>query len=287
MKLSLRDKFYVCEFTAMASSCEVFFAEKKATKAEKMAEIVLTETQRLENKYSRYQVNSITSQINAKSGQVTQLDEETYQLLAYAKNCYDLSDGLFDITTGVLRHLWKESHLPSQEQLEAIKTKIGFQKIDFDRTKIRMPQNMEIDFGGIVKEYAVDKVAMLLRERNEAPILVNFGGDLFSDGKGGHIWNVGVESTKHLGTATTTIEFVKGGLATSGSTRRYFEKNGKRYGHIFDPFTLNPSLNAPLSVTVLASTCTEAGFLSTLAMLKGEKAERFLKSEGYRHWVQR
>jgi thiamine biosynthesis lipoprotein len=287
MKLSLRDTFYICEFTAMASPCEVFFIEKKATKAQRLAESIHNETQRLEKKYSRYILSSVTSQLNLQSGHSSPIDEETYQLLSYAKNCYELSEGLFDITTGILRRAWKEGAVPPAAELESLKAKMGFKKIEFNKKSIRMPKDMEIDFGGIVKEYAVDKVALLLREQTDGPMLVNFGGDLFSDGKDGHVWKVGVESTKQLGAAAINIDFIKGGLATSGSTRRFMVVDGKRYGHIFDPFTQYPTLNAPLSVTVLASSCTEAGFLSTLAMLKGEKAEKFLKSEGYRYWIQR
>jgi len=287
MKLSSRDGLYLCEFTAMASPCEIFFFEKKESKAKKIAETLVLETERLEAKYSRYKADSLISQINASKGAKVAIDAETHQLLLYAKMCYELSDHLFDITTGSLRHLWRDGIVPSDSKIQSFASRIGFNKIDFSASYIHLPENLEIDFGGIVKEYAVDKVSMQVRKLTAGPILVNFGGDLFSDGKEARVWKVGVESTRHLGSAVESIDFIKGGLATSGSTRRFYEVNGKRYGHILNPKSLTPQLDAPLSVSVLASSCTEAGFLSTLAMLKGASAEKFLKNEGYRYWTQR
>lgn len=287
MKIIERDEFFICQFEAMASPCEIFFKEKKSTKASALANLLIAEVYRLEKKYSRYQSESVISQINQAQGKRISIDQETYQLLHFAKQCYAISEGNFDITTGVLRHLWKEAHIPTQQEVEAFRSRVGFEKIHFSDGYIQMLEGVEIDFGGLVKEYAVDKVSAILRTQNKEPFLVNLGGDLFSDGKEQHVWKVGVESAQALGEPSLLIDFIKGGLATSGSTRRYLEIEGKRFGHILSPKTLFPVEGAPLSVSVLASSCSEAGFLATFAMLKGSKAEAFLKKEGYKAWVQR
>lgn len=287
MKLSLKDSFRLVEFDAMASPCEIFFEEKKQGKAEKIALNLFEEVKRLENKFSRYLPSSVTTQINESNGKKVSIDEETYQILNYAKTCYELSNGKFDITTGVLRQVWKDNMVPSAEELAGFTDIIGFDKIQLSKTSVQLKKRLEIDFGGIVKEYSVDKVALLLRSLTKGPMLVNFGGDLCSDGVGNHVWKIGVESTKQLNQAITTIDFIKGGLATSGNTRRFFEIEGKRYGHIINPKTMSPVMDAPLSVSVLAGSCTEAGFLATLAMLNGHNAEKLLKKEGYLHWIQR
>ena len=73
--------------------------------------------------------------------------------------------------------------------------------------------------------------------------------------------------------------------ATSGDSRRFLLKEGVRYGHILDPRTGWPVANAPRSVTVAASSCTEAGLLATLAMLEGAGARSFLEGQGVRHWI--
>lgn len=287
MKLELKNNFYQLQFDAMASPCEVFFYDPKTKRAEKIALQICEEVERLEKKYSRYRKESEISKINANAGKKVEIDQETFQLLQFADTAFEISLKRFDITTGVLRQIWRDGILPSQEVIEDYKKKIGFKKIEWNKNYIRLPKEMEIDFGGIVKEYAADKVCLLLRSLVDSPILLNFGGDLSSDGKDNHVWHVGIEAVKQLGLAKQTIEFIKGGLATSGNTRRFYEVNGKRYGHILDPLTASPVVGAPLSVTVLASSCTEAGLLASLAMLKAENAETFLKKEGYTYWIQR
>jgi FAD:protein FMN transferase len=77
----------------------------------------------------------------------------------------------------------------------------------------------------------------------------------------------------------------RGALATSGDSRRFLLKDSVRYGHILNPRTGFPVRNGPRSVTVAASSCTEAGLLATLAMLKGAQARTFLEAQEVQHWI--
>jgi thiamine biosynthesis lipoprotein len=81
------------------------------------------------------------------------------------------------------------------------------------------------------------------------------------------------------------LDLEHGALATSGDSRRYLLKDGVRYGHILDPRTGWPVSHAPRSVTVAASSCTEAGLLATLALLHGAQANEFLAEQGVRYWL--
>lgn len=83
------------------------------------------------------------------------------------------------------------------------------------------------------------------------------------------------------------VPLVRGGLATSGDSRRFVLHQARRYSHIIDARTGWPVADAPSSITVAAGTCTQAGTLTTLAMLQGRDAEHFLKTAGVRHWIQR
>jgi thiamine biosynthesis lipoprotein len=147
---------------------------------------------------------------------------------------------------------------------------------------------MEIDLGGIGKEYAVDRAAALVRPLS-TKCLLNFGGDLLALGPqgAGAPWRVGIESVTAEATAAKHIELRVGALATSGDARRFLLKDGQRYGHILDPKTGWPVAGAPRSVTVAAATCTEAGMLATLALLQGADAERFLEAQGVQFWALR
>ena len=149
---------------------------------------------------------------------------------------------------------------------------------------------MEIDLGGIGKEYAVDRVAGILREAAACSAVVNFGGDLAvtRPPRERDAWRVGIEAVSERdGGAETLLEIRAGALATSGDARRFLLKDGVRYSHILDPTSGWPVQGAPRSVTVAADTCTQAGMLSTLAMLQGENAEAFLDGEGLKYWCRR
>jgi thiamine biosynthesis lipoprotein len=145
---------------------------------------------------------------------------------------------------------------------------------------------MELDFGGIGKEYAVDTAYGILAARCSAPFLVNFGGDLRTNKPPPQgAWQVGIERPDADRAAAMVLELERGALATSGDSRRFLLKDGVRYGHVLNPRTGWPVPEAPRSVTVAASSCTEAGLLSTLALLHGARAQAFLEEQGARYWL--
>ena len=174
----------------------------------------------------------------------------------------------------MLRYAWNFDEGPvaaDASRIPELLGRIGWQKVTWKLPFLTLPEGMEIDFGGIGKEYAVDLVADWAAALSATPVLVNFGGDLRCTGaapKAG-AWQVGIESIEHFGEATRRIELTSGALATSGDARRYIEIDGMRYGHIFDARTGWPTPGAPRSVTVAAATCSQAGSYSTLAMLHG------------------
>jgi FAD:protein FMN transferase len=283
-------------FEAMASPCEVLFATDDAHIATQLGEMAATEAWRIEDKYSRYRSDSIVTHINRSQGSTVTLDDESSALLDYAKQCYQLSEGRFDITSGILRRIWNfklrgrdQGHVPAQTEIESLLPLIGFDKLAWNPPQLTLPAGMEVDFGGIGKEYAVDRVFRLLQRQFSGAVLVNFGGDLCASAPPkSKPWRVGIErpeqSSQQHHTSAQTLVFYGGGLATSGNTHRYFIIDDVRYGHILDPRTGWPVCDAPLSVTVAAQNCTMAGMLCTFAMLHGEGAEHFLEQEGMRYW---
>jgi thiamine biosynthesis lipoprotein len=145
---------------------------------------------------------------------------------------------------------------------------------------------MEVDLGGIGKEYAVDRAARMAAETATGAVVVNFGGDMHVAGprRDGRAWAVGIERPGDGDQAVRRLEVMRGGVATSGDARRFLLKDGVRYPHVLNPRTGWPVMEAPRSVTVLADSCTEAGMLSTMAMLQGGDAESFLEEQGVRFW---
>lgn len=281
------------KFQAMASPCEVLCETDDAGVAKRLTRLAATEAWRIEDKFSRYLPGNIVDRINNAQGRPVELDPETAHLIDFSAILAELSDGRFDITSGVLRRVWRfdgSDRIPSAAAVARIVESIGWHRVSWTSPSLQMPIGMQIDLGGIGKEYAVDRAAQLLRDAGSMSCLVNFGGDLAvttrSRQRDG--WKVGIEApnTARL-PADRVLNLQNGALATSGDARRFLLKDGIRYSHILDPKTGWPVPNAPRSVTVAADTCTQAGMLSTLAMLEGAGAETFLDAQGVRYWCHR
>jgi len=271
----------------MGCPCEVLAATPDAGAAQAIARRGADEAWRIERKFSRYRSDSVVSAINASAGTPVHVDAETGRLLDYAAHCYALSEGLFDVTSGVLRRAWTfdgTDRLPDAAAIAALRSRVGFGKLLRDGDTVTLPAGMEIDLGGIAKEYAVDRALSALQDAG-LPVLVNFGGDLCANAAPRQQpWQVGVENTAPGAAPAMVLELSAGALATSGDAHRYVERQGVRYGHILDPRSGWPVQGAPRSVTVAAATCIEAGTLSTIAYLHGAGAEAFLDEMGVRHW---
>lgn len=278
-------------FTAMAGPCELHLELADSFAAARLLERVRTETERIEAKYSRYRPDSLLSRINAGGGEPTAVDAETAGLLDLAARCHAISGGLFDVTAGVLRAAWRfdgSDHVPSRAAVKALLPRVGWSKLRWDPPRLTLPADMEIDLGGLGKEYAVDRCHDLLAADTDAPFLVNFGGDLRVSGprRSGAPWRVAVENPGGRG-AELVLALRHGALTTSGDARRFLLRKGKRYSHVLNPRTGWPVPGAPRSVSVAAGSCLEAGLISTLALLHGRRAESFLAAQGLRHWLGR
>jgi len=278
----------VC-FTAMASPCEVLLPPIDRPTALRLGTLVAQEAWRIEKKFSRYRLDSVTNWIHAHGGAAVDVDPETASLIDFASQCFQISGGLFDITSGILRRAWKfdgSDRVPEPEAIERLLPLIGFDKLEWRPPRLLLPTGMELDFGGIGKEYAVDRAYDILAANRKDPFLINFGGDLRANRAPAHgSWQIGIERPDTDREATMILELEHGALATSGDSRRYLLKDGVRFGHILDPHTGWPVAGAPRSVTVAASSCTEAGLLATLALLQGDRARELLEQEGVRHWL--
>lgn len=284
-KLIHKGDYWWGSFFAMAGSCEVLIDEKEQQLAHTILNCAEQEVKRIEKKYSRYTTDNIIYEINNANGKAVTVDEETARLLDYAKNCYELSDGYFDITSGVLREAWKfdgSSNIPKQKQISDILKRVGWDKIHWKNPTLLMQPGMQIDFGGLGKEYAADRVAKIIREQYSKHVLINLGGDIVATGprQNNSTWEIGLQDPNQSGTkAIASVALNYGAVATSGDLNRFLIKNGIRYTHILNPKTGWPVKNAPRQVTVLADTCIDAGMLSTFAILQGEDAEAFLQAQ--------
>ena len=255
--------------------------------ARRAADAAIADVRRIEAKYSRYLDDSLTTRINrAAGGAPVDIDAETAALITYADRCYAQSGGLFDITSGVLRRAWdfrrQPPALPDEAALAAALARIGWADVEWNERTIRLPRTgMEIDFGGIGKEYAADRMATICIDQGIAHGLVNLGGDVRAIGTqaNGAPWRVGIKHPRKEGKTIAAVELVDGAVATSGDYERFFELDGRRYCHILDPRSGMPVAYWQ-SVSVVAPLCIVAGSCSTMAMLMEGAGEAFLLQQG-------
>jgi len=266
-------------FRAMAAENELQLAAADEATARRVADFAIADVRRIEAKYSRYRDDSVTTRINRAA------DSETAALLHYADQCHRLSGGLFDVTSGVLRRVWDfrrtPPRLPEPAALAEIIALVDWSSVEWSPKAIRLPRaGMEIDFGGIGKEYAADRAATICLEAGMRYGLVDLAGDVRALGpqESGAPWRVGITHPRHEGRVIAYVELAGGAIATSGDYERFFEIDGKRYCHILDPRSGMP-VTAWQSVSVVAPLCVVAGSCSTIGMLLGKKSLAFLRRQ--------
>ena len=273
----------------MASHCEVrVYAPDEAT-AGRWSDAAIAEVRRIETKYSRYREDSVTTAINrAAGGAAISVDAETAGLFDFAAELHAQSDGAFDLTSGVLRRAWdfKTGRVPSQTALDELRAKVGWSKVEWNAPSLRLRADMEIDFGGIGKEYAADRAAAIVVDLGGHYGLVNLGGDVRVIGPhaDGSPWRIAVQDPRgEPGTTIAHLNVPHGAMTTSGDYERFFIHEGRRYSHLLDPRTGWPAEHWR-SVSVVAPLAIAAGACATVAMLKPVvDALKFLDAQGVRY----
>ncbi len=276
-------------FHAMASDCAVHVQAETAAASATIALAAEAEVRRIEARYSRYRSDSELSRINrvAAAGGVTEIDPETAGLVAYAKACFQSSGGAFDITSGLLRKAWdfSQARLPRQRDIDALLPRIGLDKVTLSDGRLAFAQaGMELDFGGLGKEYAADRAAEVCGEMDGRHGFVDLGGDIRVIGPqaDGQPWRIGIRDPRDAASIVAEVALHGGALATSGDYERFIEVDGRRYCHILDPWTGWPARGLS-SVTVITDRCLVAGSLATSAMLRGGQGGAWLARLGVRH----
>jgi thiamine biosynthesis lipoprotein len=225
----------VHHFYAMGSDCAVHLCGETAEEIERFAAAAEYEVRRIEARYSRYRGDSELARINkvAAAGGSIGVDAETAGLIAYAKACFAKSDGAFDITSGLLRTVWdfSASHLPDQPAIDAVLPFIGLDKVTLSNGELHFRKaGMELDFGGLGKEYAADRAAEVCASLGARHGFVDLGGDIRAIGPqpDGLPWTIGIRDPRDAGKLAAEIALSSGALATSGDYERFIEVDDRR-----------------------------------------------------------
>lgn len=260
-------------FVAMGGPACFHIDTQDIEHAEAAIAAAVKEVRRLERKYSRYLPDSLASRINsaAGSGCPVAIDRESALLLEMAHTLWLQSDHLFDPTSGVLRRAWnfQSGRPPLQRELDALLTLVGWHRVQRELATVYLPTpGMELDFGGFVKEYAVDCAAEIMRSLDVDSALVNLAGDMAAIGNQGNgvPWRVGIRGSGRSKGPVSWIELSGSAVASSGNYERCIDWQGRRYGHILHPGTGWP-VEGLASASIAAPQCLVAGVSTTVAML--------------------
>jgi thiamine biosynthesis lipoprotein len=267
----------------MGGEALIRFADDRGpARAERAARAAVAEARRIEAKYSRYRAQSVVSEINREAGRgPVVIDGETEHLIRAALELWKATGGRFDPTVGVLRRVWdfKRAQVPSPEDVAALLSLVDARALALRNGTVALGRlGMELDLGGVGKEYAADRVAERLREEGVASAVINFLGDVRTLGRrgDGRPWRVGVQDPRDRSRCRLVVRVgAEAGVATSGDYERGFERDGVRYHHLLDATTGWPARGLA-SVTVVAPTAFDAGRLATAAFLLGPSAGRAL-----------
>lgn len=246
----------------------------------------LEEADRLEEQLSIFRKTSEVSHVNREAANWPV--RVTDSLMSLLQLCLDLhreTEGAFDITSGPLSRCWgfvrRQGRIPELEELASAQSSVGSEKIILDPTLNTVhftTPGVEINLGSIGKGYALDRIGSLIEGRVQTALLSAGSSSMLAIGAGKREhggWNTGI---RHPGDTTRRLARLRlrdAALATSGSEEQFFEHEGRRYGHIIDPRTGQPS-EVVSGVSVIAQSAAMADALATAFYVGGrDLAERY------------
>jgi thiamine biosynthesis lipoprotein len=245
------------------------------------------EMRRIEKLMSRRMEGSAVWQVDQAAGKTPVIvNEDVLSVIRVALEVSRLSGGGFDVTVGSLVDLWnrcwRESRVPSKQEVEATLRLVDHQNLEMDERKKTLflkREGMGLTLGGIAKGYAVDQAFRFLEDRGIKDFIINAGGDLRARGtKLGAPWVVGIQDPRDKSRIMATMRVKDAAVATSGDYERYFTKDGVRYHHILNPRTGFPARQCQ-SVTILCDELIWADALATATFVLGPKRGMALLEE--------
>ena len=261
---------------ALGADSNMTLFHKDKSYAKDSLNICINEIKRLENIFSLFDNNSSISQLN-KEGYILNPPKELVEVLNFANNISENTNGAFDVT---VQPLWiihksysKHKNIDRlNDEIQKVKNLISYKNIEINKNKIYFKkENMQITLNGIAQGYITDKITNILEQRGFTNVLVNLGE---FNSIGGYDenrdWNI---ATPYL----NDIKYLKLNNNAVASSGGYGTRFDEKYHHLFDVNT-GTSANYINSVTIKASNAMLADALSTAVFVMSEKQREKIKS---------
>lgn len=233
-----------------------------------------------EEMFSRTIESSDVGRINSAEGKPVEVSDETIYLIETALKFSEMSNGVFDITTAPLSDLWDVKNnpgiIPEKEDIEKALSHVGYKNIilhEGNKVSLKDPE-AAIDLGALAKGYAGDKLKEYIKSKGVKSGIIDLGGNIVTIGTkmDGSNYNIGIQKPfDDRNTVISTVSVKDKSVVSSGSYERYFEKDGKIYHHIFDPFTGYPVDNDLTEVTIVSESSLMGDAFSTTCFALGKE----------------
>jgi len=247
--------------------------------AKEAVDEAVEEIQRLDALLSVGNDESEVSRLNQNGS--GKLSEDVLYLAQRSLKLYDMTQGAFDITVYPLMELWgftgDNPALPEAERIKEVLKLSGSDKLRLEGNDLTLGKNQGIDFGGIAKGYAGDRIMKIFEKRGIQSGVISLGGNVqcYHTKEDGSQWRCGVTDPEHPEDSSNLMGILSvadKAVITSGGYERFFQDNsGRIYHHIMDLKTGYPAESGLTSVTIVSSDGTLADGLSTSCFVLGEE----------------
>lgn len=249
----------VREEAVMGTAIRVELWSEDRRQGDAAAAAVMEEMHRIDRAMSPHKPTSELSRINREAGRrAVPLSDEMAHLLERALHWSARTEGAFDISYAAVGRLYdyRRRVRPARAELAAARALVGWQQLHLDpaaRTLRFGRDGMRIDLGGFAKGHAVDRAAVLLRQRGVGHAMVSAGGDSRVIGdRRGRPWSVAIRDPRRAGAVVAVLPLEEASVSTSGDYERFFDdEGGERVHHLIDPAT-GASPRGIHGVTVIA-----------------------------------
>lgn len=273
----------VLDMTRWAMACEfrILIAHPDEHYARQVAEAAFDEIYQLESAFNCFDPKSEISYLNAHAhkGYVA-VSPDLFEILSFARQIYQETDGALDVTIGPLVALWKSAEQskirPDGKAIRDATDRVGMQHLilDPETNSVRFAkEGLQINLGSIGKGYAVGKAVEILRSFGVSSGLISAGNSttyalgLTPDGTP---WQIGIRHPESPNERVAVVELVDRSLSTSGGPRQRDEQVEEFFEHIIDPSTGEPVQTDLISASVITTDPTLADALSTAFYLRGK-----------------
>ena len=260
----------------MGTVVEIVAGGQELAVLESAVDAAFAEITRLDKLLSRYHQKSEVTRL-AESDRGSKVSAETIAVIALGLDVAERSGGAFDLTLGKLKALWGFDQempiVPDHAALSIALNGIGPTALSLQGQQVnKRAPHLQVDLGGIAKGYAVDRAIAVLKEHGVSSAAVNAGGDMYLLGqRPGRSWRIGIQHPRQKDTVLETVQVHDQAVVTSGDYERFFEQDGVRYHHIFDPQTGLPARDCQ-SVTIIAGSVALGDALATAVFVLGPEA---------------